>query len=318
MTTARTADPFTLTLDPDSTLIPPLASQARLGVAEAGSMISPWPDYCGGAAAPMGAHVLTFVAGAASVKGNSGEELDGITAFDEAERKAGTGGINVSPVSSFCGTEDYARIWGLDFARHPDLDDPAKSRALFLMGHTPVFSLEPLVQAGRTLLGPSDPAVGHFPVKPGAFVHCAQAKLEVPATARAAQVWAGIAIGIPMAEERAIRPCLMMEGTGHSGPGRSQFGRVKPGDDPRRHALARSVAAIGQRRGVAYEAILVGLVEEIAPADYTAGAWFAAKYLTLPEQAVPNGDTNALASLALPEWEGATRGHWQRWAEVKA
>jgi histidine decarboxylase len=180
-----------------------------------GSAVGPFDAYCDGYGNP-GANgtgyvsVLTLHVGkvpkSSKLTGQNGKGLDGTVAFDKAESsEAYIGQINLVVASSFSGLNGV--IWGYDIAKADELiRSPLASLFTLQRGRTetPVYSMEPLLDAGKRLFGTREEK--RFPMLPGAHIVAAHKDIIVvgPTTA-----WCGMALGI--ASDRQHYANLFME-----------------------------------------------------------------------------------------------------------
>jgi histidine decarboxylase len=278
----------------------------------------PQAGYCAGAGpgsaavVALGLAAVAVPAGLVPGGGWLSEGLAGIVAFDAAEYAAcGVAEANLVRVSSFAGPGMLT--WGADLARHPRL---AGAPTMVLQRHdgagVPVWPIEPLLAASRSLLG-------RFPIWPGSFVPAAYKEVIAPGPCT---VGAALAYGLP--EDRDRHACLLMEdlirgGSPASGPpggGRRPLaggpgghpGGTPPGPvsashlrEPIRQA-ARSVLEIGRQRNIAYAGIYAGAAAVAVPRGYIGCGLCCCPYLLPGPGALPDG----AETMTLPEWEAAT------------
>jgi histidine decarboxylase len=269
-----------------------------------GSAVGPFDAYCDGYGNP-GANgtgyvsVLTLHVGkvpkSSKLTGQNGKGLDGTVAFDKAESsEAYIGQINLVVASSFSGLNGV--IWGYDIAKADELiRSPLASLFTLQRGRTetPVYSMEPLLDAGKRLFGTREEK--RFPMLPGAHIVAAHKDIIVvgPTTA-----WCGMALGI--ASDRQHYANLFMELCGElklqSAGKRKYFSQVL-------HKLAESVALVGENQGVGYKEIFVGIRHELIPSGYVGAALATAPYVVLAKNAIPQSGPQSLLSMSITDWE---------------
>jgi histidine decarboxylase len=269
-----------------------------------GSAVGPFDAYCDGYGNP-GANgtgyvsVLTLHVGkvpkSSKLTGQNGKGLDGTVAFDKAESsEAYIGQINLVVASSFSGLNGV--IWGYDIAKADELiRSPLASLFTLQRGRTetPVYSMEPLLDAGKRLFGTREEK--RFPMLPGAHIVAAHKDIIVvgPTTA-----WCGMALGI--ASDRQHYANLFMELCGElklqSAGKRKYFSQVL-------HKLAESVALVGENQGVGYKEIFVGIRHEFIPSGYVGAALATAPYVVLAKNAIPQSGPQSLLSMSITDWE---------------
>jgi histidine decarboxylase len=269
-----------------------------------GSAVGPFDAYCDGYGNP-GANgtgyvsVLTLHVGkvpkSSKLTGQKGKGLDGTVAFDKAESsEAYIGQINLVVASSFSGLNGV--IWGYDIAKADELiRSPLASLFTLQRGRTetPVYSMEPLLDAGKRLFGTREEK--RFPMLPGAHIVAAHKDIIVvgPTTA-----WCGMALGI--ASDRQHYANLFMELCGElklqSAGKRKYFSQVL-------HKLAESVALVGENQGVGYKEIFVGIRHEFIPSGYVGAALATAPYVVLAKNAIPQSGPQSLLSMSITDWE---------------
>jgi histidine decarboxylase len=246
--------------------------------------------------------VVTLHAGLASrelvIPGQKGEGLDGTVAFDRAEASgAYIGQINLIVASSFSGPN--GAIWGFDIAKAADI---AKGRPDKLFDVTvsdnsiiPVYSLDPLLDAGSRLFGTRDRP--RFPLLPGAHVIAAHKEITALGPTN---VWCGLAIAI--AEDRKINANVIIELCG-------EF-KAKTIDKTEeqyfhlvRENLAKSVIRVGKNQSVRYSKIFVGVTNEPVPEGSVGYAMATVPYVVLAKGAVPSGGPEKLLEMNISDWE---------------
>jgi histidine decarboxylase len=266
--------------------------------------VGPFETYCDGYGNP-GANgtgyvsVITLHVGkvpkALRLAGQNGEGLDGTVAFDKAESsEAYIGQINLIVASSFSGLNGV--IWGYDIAKADELTR-SPMVPLFTLQHglakTPVYSMEPLLDAGKRLFGTREEK--RFPMLSGAHIVAAHKEIIVagPTTA-----WCGIALGI--ANDRNRDSNLFMELCGElklrSYAKRKYFRQVL-------RKLADSVSLVGENQGVGYKEIYVGIRHEFIPSGYVGAALATAPYVVLAKNAIPQTGPQSLLDMTITDWE---------------
>lgn len=266
--------------------------------------VGPFEAYCDGYGNPGAkgtgyVSVITLHIGKApktlTLAGQNGKGLDGTVAFDKAESsEAYVGQINLIVASSFSGINGV--IWGYDIAKADELTR-SPIVPLFTLQHglteTPVYSMEPLLDAGKRLFGTREEK--RFPILPGAHIVAAHKEIIVdgPTTA-----WCGMALGI--ANDRSRDANLFMELCGELKPRshekRKYFSRVL-------RKLADSVSLVGKNQGVRYKEIFVGIRHEFIPSGYVGAALATAPYVVLAKNAIPQTGPQTLPDMTITDWE---------------
>ncbi|MGZ5029310.1 MAG: histidine decarboxylase, pyruvoyl type [Methylobacter sp.] len=266
--------------------------------------VGPFDAYCDGYGNP-GANgtgyvsVLTLHVGkvpqSLKLAGQNGKGLDGTVAFDKAESsEAYIGQINLVVASSFSGLNGV--IWGYDIAKADELTrSPVAPLFTLRRGQTetPVYSMEPLLDAGKRLFGTRENK--RFPMLPGAHIVAAHKDIIVTGPTAA---WCGMALGI--ASDRRHHANLFMELCGEFKPQsagkRKYFRQVL-------RTLADSVALVGENQGVGYKEIFVGIRHEFIPSGYVGAALATAPYVVLAKNAVPQNGPQSLQGMTITDWE---------------
>ena len=165
--------------------------------------------------------------GKVNIKGlGKDEALEGIIAYDKAERNgAYIGQINMITVSSFSGPNS-AILWGYDIAEISDL----YSKKLYDIENIPVYSMDPLLQATQTLFGTEEDRL--FPPLAGAHVPCATkcANSKDPSTGAPTSGWVWCFFSLGIAENRERDACVFVEDAGFF-PDEFTYGKVKALDE---------------------------------------------------------------------------------------
>ncbi len=156
------------------------------------------------------------------VKHDMDEGLEGIVSYDRAEATgAYVGQINMIAASSFNGCA--GAVWGYHLAKEDSLAD-GSAKPLFTRARgdgfdIPVYSVEPLLRAGKALFGTADER--RFAPLPGSHVICAVKSKTISGPN---SVWCAIALAI--AEDREKDSNLFIEDCGDSIPADSEEARI--------------------------------------------------------------------------------------------
>jgi histidine decarboxylase len=266
--------------------------------------IGPYERYCDGYGNP-GARGLSYLTVlkldiGASPSGELDELLAEIVSYDSAET-TGTylGQINAVTASSFCGPG--GALWGYDVARVPEIADGSLLPIFFQTREDgveiPIYPLEPLLEAGRKLLGSRDHR--RFPIIPGASVTCALKSRSVHGPN---SIWGALAVAI--AEDRTGDAHLFIEDVGEAIPAADESDREFY-LDRLLEKIAHSILRCGDNSQVKYKEIFVGYKHAWIEAGYVGCALACVPYLVLAQQAIPSTGPASLVSLTLPEWEKA-------------
>jgi histidine decarboxylase len=235
--------------------------------------------------------------------------LDKINAFDMAEAVgAYIGQINMITVSSFCGPQGM--IWGLDIARHPDLENLDKLHITDVKDwkkntSVPVFSAEPLVKSAMALFGQVHEQ--RFPLLPGSHVPCATKNITQKGPVH---LYCAIGIGIP--EDRSRSACLFMEDIGELTMSLTNKEFLETYKQTVLSQLAKSVVAIGSNQRVRYKEIYVAMGEVAVDGGEMGCALIAAPYFCLAKRALPAGlhGVEDLRTVSLSAWEKQVGDHF--------
>jgi histidine decarboxylase len=265
--------------------------------------VGPFERYCDGYGNP-GASGLGYISLLKLEVGMSPADmdpvLDGIVAYDRAEATgAYIGQINMITASSFNGIN--GAVWGYHLAVEDSIAD-GSLKPLFMAKRPdgkmiPVYSMEPLLKAGKALLGTVQ--AQRFPALPGAHITCA-AKSDTangPTT-----VWCAAALAI--AEDRGKASNLFMEDKGHDKKLMNNPKAKQKFVEGLYNNIVKSVMRCGQDSLVKYKAIFVGHRMLDVPAGQVGCALTVAPYLVLAKKALPDPKNPAkLLKMTLSEWE---------------
>lgn len=234
------------------------------------------------------------------VKADMDEVLEGIVSYDRAEVN-GTyvGQINMVAASSFNGLN--GAVWGYHLAKHPTIAD-GSIKPLFMRKRAdgveiPIYSVEPLLEAGQALLGTADDP--RFRILPGAHVNCAVKNCTAIGPT---SVWCAIALAI--AEDREQDSNLFIEDANHGIPGDDDESRVVFLNSLM-EKIATSVVRCGDDSNVKYKAVFLGYKTEWIPEGYVGCSLTCAPYIVLAKNAVPKSCKQPadMLNMTLPEWE---------------
>lgn len=290
---------ITIAAGPVAAQTTPRPSEPTMTLARvAEGAVGPFENFCDGYGNPGTSgvgYVSVLKLETGLVKSDMDEILDGIVAYDRAET-TGTylGQINMITASSFNGVN--GAVWGYHLAA---ADELAGQAPLFEAKGPdgkpiPVYSMEPLLRAGRALFGTIDQP--RFPPLPGAHVVCAvkSKTIKGPGT-----VWCAAALAI--AEDRTAAANLFIEDVGGGvlaqGPAMKQF------IDRLRQKIVSSVLRCGEDSRVKFTKVFIGHRIKAVPAGYTGTALTCAPYVVLARKAVPAGGPAELVDLTLSQWE---------------
>ena len=264
--------------------------------------VGPFDDYAdgyGNAGASGLGYVSVLKLETGKVKADMDEVLEGIVSYDRAESN-GTyvGQINMIAASSFNGLN--GAVWGYHLSKHESIAD-GSIKPLFTKTRTdgfevPVYSVEPLLNAGQRLFGTRDER--RYPILPGAHTICAvkSATAVGPTT-----VWCAIALAI--AENREKDSNLFIEDAGDSLPCSNDEERTVFLNGLM-EKIATSIVRCGDDSKVKYKEIFVGYKMEIIPEGYVGCALTCAPYVVLAKNAVPkNKKPNAMLTMTIADWE---------------
>lgn len=231
------------------------------------------------------------------VKADMDEVLEGIVSYDRAETH-GTyvGQINMVAASSFNGLN--GAVWGYHLSKHESIANNT-IKPLFLKKRSdgievPVYSVEPLLNAGQRLFGTMGDR--RFPILPGAHVNCAVKSKTIQGPT---SVWCAIALAI--AEDREKDSNLFVEDAGYG----------IPEDEQQRvcylnslmEKIATSIIRCGEDSNVKYKEIFLGFKSEWIPKGYVGCSLTCAPYIVLAKNAIPNSGASSMLSMTIADWE---------------
>ncbi len=264
--------------------------------------IGPFDNYCDGygnsGTSGLGyVSVLTLSTG--KVLKKMDHVLEGIVSYDRAEANdAYIGQINMIAASSFCGLN--GAVWGYHLAKAEEIAGNSMKPLMMKKRHDgadfPVWSVEPLLNAGERLFGTND--ARRFPILPGAHVICATKECTVPGPT---SVWSAIALAI--AEDRTKGSNLFIEDVGHGIPAKSEAERTAYLESLMEHVVD-SVLRCGEDQDVKYKEMFVGFKTEWVPEGYVGCALVCAPYVVLAKNASPAGEApSTMLDMTIADWE---------------
>ena len=266
--------------------------------------VGPFEQYCDGygnsGSSGLG-YISVLKLQTGKVKADMDVVLEDIVSYDRAE-SLGTyvGQINMVAASSFSGLN--GAVWGYHLAKEESIAQ-GTIKPLFTKKRSdgveiPVYSVEPLLEAGKRLFGTSEKR--RFSILPGAHVNCAVKNHTVKGPT---SIWCAIALA--MAEDRTKDSNLFIEDAGDFPDIKDDEQRTAYLDDLM-HNIAVSIIRCGDDSGVKYKEIFVGYKTEWVPQGYVGCALTCAPYVVLAKKAIPQGKKpQDLLSLTIAEWEKA-------------
>jgi histidine decarboxylase len=263
--------------------------------------VGPFDDYCDGYG-NVGASGLGYVSvlklETGKVRADMDDILEGIVSYDRAETQ-GTyvGQINMVAASSFCGLN--GAVWGYHLAK----DERIAAGSIEPLFHRergdgvdiPVYSVEPLLDAGRRLFGTVDDK--RFRLLPGSHVNCAVKNHTVMGPT---SIWS--AIGLAMAEDRESDSNLFVEDAGDAPHLQSDEDRVAYLDRLMKN-MATSIVRCGDNSKVKYEKVFLGYATEWIPEGHVGCALTCAPYAVLAKKAVPAEGAVSMLNMTVSDWE---------------
>lgn len=264
--------------------------------------VGPFDEYCDGYGNPGSSglgYISVMTLSTGIVKKEMDNILDGIVCYDRAEAAdAYIGQINMITASSFNGLN--GAVWGYDLAKAEVIADGSQ-KPLFMKKRfdgveIPVYSVEPLLNAGERLFGRNEKR--RFPLLPGAQAICAVKDVTI---AGPTSIWCAIAIAIAEDQERDSN--LFIEDAGQDIPAESEEDRVAYLDRLMEN-IAESVALCGQDQLAKYKSIYLGYKTAWVPEGYVGSALTCAPYVVLAKDAIPK-DKQAydISKMTISEWE---------------
>lgn len=232
------------------------------------------------------------------VEADMDEVLEGIVSYDRAETDgAYVGQINMIAASSFNGLN--GAVWGYHLAKHESIAD-GSIKPLFTKRRSdgkeiPVYSVEPLLDAGQRLLGTQQNR--RFPLLPGAHVNCAvKSKTVVGPTS----VWCAIALAI--AEDREKDSNLFIEDANEGIPEESEEARTAFLNGLM-EKIATSIVRCGDDSNVKYKEIFVGYKTQWVPEGHVGCSLTCAPYLVMAKHAIPEAGPASMINMTIADWE---------------
>lgn len=266
--------------------------------------VGPFDNYCdgyGNAGASGLGYISVLKLETGTVLMDMDTLLEGIVSYDRAESD-GTyvGQINMIAASSFCGLN--GAVWGYHLAKAESIADgslePMFTRKRKDGTEIPVYSVEPLLDAGKRLFGTSEKR--RFPLLPGSHVKCAVKSNTIQGPN---SIWCAIALAI--ADDRERDSNLFIEDCGDSIPSGSDEERVAYLDRLMEN-IATSVIRCGDDSDVKYKEVFVGYKTDVVPEGSVGCALVCAPYAVLAKKAVPAGmNAEGILSMTISEWEKA-------------
>lgn len=266
--------------------------------------VGPFDSYCdgyGNAGASGLGYISVLKLQTGKVLMDMDTLLEGIVSYDRAETDGSyVGQINMIAASSFNGLN--GAVWGYHLAKDEKIAngtlEPLFTRKRQDGVEIPIYSVEPLLNAGEKLFGTSDNR--RFPLLPGSHVKCAVKSNTIKGPN---SVWCAIALAI--AEDRTVDSNLFIEDCGDSIPSDSDEERVAYLDGLMEN-IATSVIRCGDDSNVKYKEVFVGYKTEWIPEGYVGCSLTCAPYVVLAKNAVPSGKkAKDILSMTISEWESA-------------
>ena len=263
--------------------------------------VGPFDNYCDGYG-NVGAGGIGYISvlklETGIVKADMDEVLEGIVSYDRAETNgAYVGQINMVAASSFNGLN--GAVWGYHLAKEESIAD-GSIKPLFIKKRSdgveiPVYSVDPLLNAGQRLLGTQKER--RFPLLPGAHVNCAVKSKTVVGPA---SVWCAIALAI--AEDREKDSNLFIEDANVGIPDESEEARTAFLNGLM-EKIATSIVRCGDDSNVKYKEIFVGYKTQWVPEGYVGCSLTCAPYLVFAKNAIPSSGPASIMSMTISDWE---------------
>jgi len=266
--------------------------------------VGPFDSYCDGYGNPGASglgyvSVLTLETGLVSK--DMDEVLESIVSYDRAESQ-GTyiGQINMITASSFCGLN--GAVWGYHLAKDESISN-GTLQPLFKKKRSdgveiPVYTVEPLLNAGERLFGTSKER--RFPLLPGSHVKCAVKSITMEGPV---SIWCAIALAI--AEDGNKDSNLFIEDCGKSLPAKNEKERQAQMNELVEN-IAESIVRCGDNSDVKFKAIFVGYKTQWVPEGYVGCALTCAPYVVLAKKAIPEGkNADVMLDMTISDWEKA-------------
>lgn len=265
--------------------------------------VGPFDNYADGYGNP-GASGLGYISvlklETGKVKADMDKVLEGIVSYDRAESNgAYVGQINMVAASSFNGLN--GAVWGYDLAKEESIASgtikPLFTRKRSDGVEIPVYSVQPLLEAGQRLLGTSNER--RYPILPGAHVSCAVKSNTITGPN---SVWCAIALAF--AEDRTKNSNLFIEDAGDSIPADSDEARIVYLEQLL-EKIATSIVRCGDDNNVKYKEIFLGYKTEWIPEGHVGCSLTCAPYIVMAKNAIPPSGPTSMLKMTLPEWEKA-------------
>ncbi|HEX3047315.1 MAG TPA: histidine decarboxylase, pyruvoyl type, partial [Bacillota bacterium] len=225
----------------------------------------------------------------------------GIVSYDRCEcNDAYIGGINMLTASSFTGLN--GAVWGYDLAIADGLRDDLLYYETWKDGRkTPVYNIEPLLDAARRLFGVQTQR--RFNPMPGSMVICANKNTTTPFQNPGDWVWAWSFIALSFVDGRVDQTNLFIEDCNYF-DGNLPWSVVAQKLNQTMHAVTKCIVLCGEDEGIEYKETFLGFRVIPVPATQIGCALACAPYVTLAKNAIPAGMQPAdVTKLSIGDWE---------------
>ncbi|AKB51010.1 histidine decarboxylase [Methanosarcina barkeri str. Wiesmoor] len=239
-----------------------------------------------------------------------------IVSYDRCEcNDAYIGAINMLTASSFSGLQGV--IWGYDIAVVENL----RSRKLYDQKwpsgdpnseySTPVYSIEPLLNATERLFGHAEPGKRRFNPIPGSMVVCANKSATSDPSSDVKEGWAFSVISLAILENRNsgsnlfIEDCDIIDINNPDGTRKTKED-VKAMLDTTLRKVTECTVLCGLDQHIKYKEIFIGYKVIKFNEKQVGCALACAPYVTLARNAVPQGmKPSKLTDMNISQWENA-------------
>lgn len=234
------------------------------------------------------------------VEADMDEVLEGIVSYDRAETNgAYVGQINMVAASSFNGLN--GAVWGYHLAKDEKIAD-GSIKPLFMRKRSdgkeiPVYSVDPLLDAGKRLFGTSSER--RYPLLPGSHVNCA---VKSKTTVGPKTVWSAIALAI--AEDRTKDSNLFIEDANDDLPTTDEETSVAYLGGLM-EKIATSIVRCGDDSNVKYKEIFLGFRHQWVPEGHVGCALTCAPYIVMAKKAIPKSGPASMLNMTISDWEKA-------------
>jgi len=235
----------------------------------------------------------------------------GIVSYDRCEcNDAYIGAINMLTASSFSGLQGV--IWGYDLAVAENLRDSKLYDQKWPDGFiTPVYDIQPLLDATERLYGHAEPSQQRFNPLPGSMVVCANKSATSDPSSDVKEGWAFSFIALSILNDRDsgsnlfIEDCDIIDINNPDGTQKTKEDVQKILNNTLRK-VTECVVLCGEDQNIKYKETFIGYRVIKFNETQVGCALACAPYVTLARNAIPQGmNPSQLTEMTISEWENA-------------